>query len=319
MALDGLQRVIENLRNMIEAHGNYLSGNETRTRQVLIDPLLRELGWDVSNPNSVELEHKVGPQWADYALMSNGHPLAVIEAKKLDSDLGEHEIVQALVYANQANIPYMIVTDGDKWGMYEVFKPGKLEDRQLMKLDLSQQPAHNNALQALAMWRPNLASDGCPSEAMEPVFKSPEPSPDPPSSNLHEPREQPDNPPEDPNTWCTFEWKLYPKNTKPTKLKIGDRAVETVNAWTDVIHKVVAWLVDEKKLSANHCPIGTKTYIFIGREAVNHDGTPFKRPEPLSNGLILQRGYVSTQEQWRKLRQVLDQFRVDRNIIKALY
>jgi hypothetical protein len=72
-------------------------------------------------------------------------------------------------------------------------------------------------------------------------------------------------------------------------------------------------------LSNNDCPIEIGKWTFIGCEAVNRDSTPFKRPEPLSNGLILQRGYVSTQEQWRKLRQVLDQFGVDRNTIKALY
>ncbi len=87
MALDDLQRVIENLRNMIEVHRDYLSEDETRTRQVLIDPLLRKLGWDVSDPQAVELEYKMGPQRADYALMSNGQPVAVIEAKRLGRDL----------------------------------------------------------------------------------------------------------------------------------------------------------------------------------------------------------------------------------------
>ena len=51
MMLDDLQGVIEKLRNMIKTHHGYLSGHETRTRQVLIDPLLRELGWDVTDPD----------------------------------------------------------------------------------------------------------------------------------------------------------------------------------------------------------------------------------------------------------------------------
>ena len=44
MALDDLQGVIERLQDRIKTHRSYLSGDETRTRQVLIDPLLRELG-----------------------------------------------------------------------------------------------------------------------------------------------------------------------------------------------------------------------------------------------------------------------------------
>ena len=128
MALDDLQGVIEKLQNMIETRRDYLSRHETRTRQVLIDPLLRELGWDVSDPEAVQLEYRVGQQWADYALMSDNQPVAVIEAKRLGRGLEDDEIMQVLNYANRDGIDYMIVTDGDHWEMYEVFKRGTLEE-----------------------------------------------------------------------------------------------------------------------------------------------------------------------------------------------
>ena len=83
MALDDLKETIETLRERIRAHRAYLEGNETRTRQVLIDPVLHTLGWDVGDPNSVELEYRIGRDWADYVLMGNGRPIAVIEAKAL--------------------------------------------------------------------------------------------------------------------------------------------------------------------------------------------------------------------------------------------
>ena len=177
MALDDLTEVIEELQDMIGKHRDYLSEDETRTRQVLIDPLLRELGWDVSDPDMVHLEYRVKQQRADYALMSNGRPVAVIEAKRLGKSLKDDYMNQVLNYANLEGIRYMIVTDGDRWEMYEVFKPVALEERQLMKFQLSQQPAHENALQALRIWKPNLAS-GSPSEAMEPVIESPQLAPD---------------------------------------------------------------------------------------------------------------------------------------------
>ena len=50
MALDDLKETIETLRERIQAHRPYLEGNETRTRQVLIDPVLHTLGWDVGDP-----------------------------------------------------------------------------------------------------------------------------------------------------------------------------------------------------------------------------------------------------------------------------
>ena len=63
----------------------------------------------------------------------------------------------------------MIVTDGNRWEMYEVFKQATLEERRLMKFELFQQPAHETALQVLRIWKPNLAS-GSPKEAMKSVL-----------------------------------------------------------------------------------------------------------------------------------------------------
>ena len=78
MALDDLKEVVEKLQNTIKTYrDDYLSGKERRTRQMLIDPLLKVLGWDVLDPGTVYLEHNK----MDYALMSNATPVAVIEAK----------------------------------------------------------------------------------------------------------------------------------------------------------------------------------------------------------------------------------------------
>lgn len=172
MALEDLTEAIETLQGMIGRHRDYLSENETRTRQVLIDPLLKELGWNVSDPDIVQLEYKVKQKWADYVLMWNGKPIAVIEAKRLGSSLEDNETTQVHIYANQNGIPYMIVTDGDKWEMYEVFKPVALEERLLMEFQLSKQPSHECVLQALRIWKPNLAS-GSPKETMKPVLGPP--------------------------------------------------------------------------------------------------------------------------------------------------
>ena len=87
MALDELAATIETIKSRINEHGISLAANETRTRQVLIDPLLDALGWDVSDPDQVELEYDVRGKRADYALKSNGRVVGVIEAKSLRSPL----------------------------------------------------------------------------------------------------------------------------------------------------------------------------------------------------------------------------------------
>lgn len=318
-AIEKLRKKIEELQKTIEAHRGYLAEDETRTRQVLIDPLLRKLGWDVSNPNIVQLEYRVGyrvkKEQADYALMPKGKPLAVIEAKRLGTNLDDR-IMQVLNYANVSGFPYMILTDGDKWEMYKVFEQATLEERLLMRLELSQQSARKNAEQALAMRKPNLISK-------KPVFKPPKPAMNRSSVKPNKlPKPQPpDDSRKNDNERYPFasEEKLYPKNTKPNQLKIDNNLKKIDNSWTAVIHEVVAWLADERILSVNDCPIGTATYTFIGHEGVNPNGTPFRRPQTLSNGLILQRGYVNTRAQWTKLKKLLIQLKVDRRKIEVFY
>ena len=172
MALDDLKETIEMLRERIQAHRPYLEGYETRTRQALIDPMLRALGWDVEDPSSVELEYGIRRKWADYALMVNEKPIAVIEAKALGTPLNDDEKMQALNYANMDGIDYMAVTNGDHWQMFDVFKRGQLDDRILMEFQLTRDEPYACALQALGIWRPNLAS-GEPQEAVTPVVIKP--------------------------------------------------------------------------------------------------------------------------------------------------
>ncbi len=219
MALDDLKEVIEKLQGMIDVHHDYLSRYETRTRQVLIDPLLQALGWDVWDPDTVQLEYKLREERserADYGLMWDNKPIAVVEAKHLGKSLKDNETKQANTYANENGIPYIIVTDGDRWEMYEVFKQAALEERLLMEFQLSEQPSHECVLQALRIWKPNLAS-GSPKPAMEPVIEAPQPAPTPepsvdPDNSAKQPTDEEDSKPKARRT-LIFEGKPYKVNS----------------------------------------------------------------------------------------------------------
>ena len=66
MSMDKLTSCIEELKSRIKTHRSILSENESRTRVALTDPLLRALGWDVSNPKLVTPKYSVGKGWVDY-------------------------------------------------------------------------------------------------------------------------------------------------------------------------------------------------------------------------------------------------------------
>ena len=169
MPLDDLVQVIETLQQRIREHGDSLRQNQIRTRVALIDPLLTALGWDVADPGVVTAEYPVGGGRADYALRTAGTiPAATFEAKKLGESLEPHRM-QMLNYSNAAGIRYAGLTDGNSWELYEIFKPGTLDERRILEAVISSESTDHLALRFLLLWRPNLGS-GKPVEAYEPIL-----------------------------------------------------------------------------------------------------------------------------------------------------
>ena len=71
MDLTEAMELFEELKRRINEHGDYLRESEYRTRLLLIDPLLRLLGWDVEDFHCVEIEFRTAEsvnERADYAL-----------------------------------------------------------------------------------------------------------------------------------------------------------------------------------------------------------------------------------------------------------
>ena len=58
MPLESLLELVETLRKRIDEHGAALRQSEALTRYALIDPLLRELGWDTEDPALVVPEFR---------------------------------------------------------------------------------------------------------------------------------------------------------------------------------------------------------------------------------------------------------------------
>ena len=297
MALDDLKEIIETLRERIQAHRPYLEGNETRTRQVLIDPMIHKLGWDVGDPNSVELEYRIGRDWADYVLMGSGRPIAVIEAKVLGKPLDEKETMQALNYANTAGIPYMTLTNGDHWRLLEVFKQAPIKDRILMNFQLTKDEPYACALQALGLWRPNLAS-GKPQEAATPVIiEKPahaESEPSPPESTVpsseQEAIELSNN-----GDWMPLTSLKREKGQKPPAfIKFPDSNPKSIKSWLHLLETIAKHLIETDKLSARDCPVllvleskkKSERYL-IHTEPVHSTGKEFEGKREIGNGMWL--------------------------------
>lgn len=109
--------------------------NEAETRQHIIDAQLALAGWNVGDPSQVTQEMDIdlkaagvsvaaepttpysGHQFADYALLHHGKPIAVVEAKRTSKDAAPGQ-AHAIRYARNrqklhgGRSPYVFFTNG---------------------------------------------------------------------------------------------------------------------------------------------------------------------------------------------------------------
>ena len=145
---------------MISEHRSKIKKNEIRTRTVLIDPVLRSLGWDVSKLEDVEVEFGVTKKRVDYALLGdNGAPLVLVEAKALDISLDTHRS-QMLTYCTEIGVPYAVLTDGNCWDIYDAWQKKPLEERRIVQVIISSREPAIAARMLLRLWKENVRADG---------------------------------------------------------------------------------------------------------------------------------------------------------------
>ena len=285
MPLDDLVQVIETLQQRIRDHGDSLRQNEIRTRVALIDPLLTALGWDVSDPGVVTAEYAVAGGRADYALRTSGSiPAATFEAKKLGESLEPHRM-QMLNYSNAAGIRYAGLTDGNAWELYEIFRPGTLEERRILEVSIASDSAYQCALQFLLLWRPNLES-GRAMPAKGPILSLQEFSPNETESDVNIPPSQLDAPSNE--VWQPLS-KLQPQpgQSVPSVISFPDGQSRSVRFWYQLPVEVAEFLIRANCLTKESCPIGRKTRYVIHTQAKHSNERPFSSPKELSSGLFI--------------------------------
>ncbi len=277
---DDLLDVINTLQRRVRDHEPSLKENEIRTRTTLIDPLLKILGWDVSDPEMVTLEYSVGRGRADYALHGGEtKPFAVLEAKRLGEDLGNH-ISQMVGYALEDGIPYAGLTDGNRWQLYEVFGRAPLSEKCLLDVSLAVMPAHKCALELLSLWNPNLSS-GQVVGANQPLVLQEQVTP---PTIVIEPPAQPTQllpesvqPPAGEGWVRLSDFDPPARNRSPSDIWFGDGTSAEISYWKDIPIQTVNWLFSRGLLTADKLPLasGRKGFV-VNSTPQQADGSPMQ-------------------------------------------
>lgn len=113
---------------------------EQDTKNAMIEPLLKVIGWPKDDLERVRAEyrHTAKSNPVDYALLSRGRPVLLVEAKALDAHVDEHKyIAQVLTYANMAAAEWAVITNGKQWDLYAVLARGDLRNKRIFSTQVS--------------------------------------------------------------------------------------------------------------------------------------------------------------------------------------
>ena len=258
MPLENLLILIEKLRERIDFHGDALKKNEWLTRYALIDPLLRELGWDTEDPDIVRPEYVLDQKKKrpDYVLRNNGVPIMILEAKKLGESLSNARMQAANYAMADASVKarYFSTTNGSEWEIYDTNRPAN--DMMTAAFDLNKDSVADACLKALALWRPSVIS-GHIAVGETPIVglsgnqlntTDPQPTEDttvqPPLPVLGE------------DGWRPLSvFNPQTGDPKPTEIFFPDNSRVSINTWKAILVEVARWLINNNILYADHCPI----------------------------------------------------------------
>ncbi len=278
MPMESLLTLVETLRKLIDVHADALRHNEMQTRYALIDPLLRELGWDTADPHLVIPEYTSGVGRADYALLDNGKPVMMVEAKKLDEPL-RGAVSQGIQYCLEGGTKYFAVTDGRRWEIYETHKQVPLIDKMVVAFDLKGRSAAEVCLQALALWRPSVA-DGSVRPGQTPVACLTAAQTIPNDPRPIDPPPMPPPPPIPPKPGLQPLTTLKPvpskNNPPPSEILFPDNSRADIKHWFDIATSVVRWLMDQGLLTAAHCPISHGNSHLLATTPTHPNGRAMK-------------------------------------------
>lgn len=154
--MNKLIQLIETTRAKIEALRKY-GLKETPTRTIVIDPLLEALGWDIRDPDEVQLEYPtVDGKSVDYGLKLNKKCVLLVEAKAFDDPLTDVKaITQVVNYANSGGIVWCILTNGLTWKVYRSIENCPAPDKLMYAVSIDPRDSEGVSVQQIAqqMWR----------------------------------------------------------------------------------------------------------------------------------------------------------------------
>lgn len=277
--MNDLIEVLEKLKEKLAKYSGQLSGNEFLVRYVLIDPLLRALGWDTESPDHVRPEENIGVGRPDYALVYSGVVRIFLGAKALGK---AEDLDKMITYCNARGVQYFAATDGAHWELYEVFKPVPTAQKKVVEFDLRDDDLVEVARRALSLWRsPSLGQS-----AAAPILKATPLAVGQAAArqvatttNLVPTSIVPGYSRSGSSTLGSFV--VHAGDRPPKKLIDPANGEHNIKKWKDILTVVVEWLTHNNLLTKQECPISLPRAHFryvVAASPKHQRGDSFREP-----------------------------------------
>jgi hypothetical protein len=322
--MNNLNQALAQIVEKIKKFRSLYEQNEMAVRDQIVNPILRNLGWDTENPEEVQPNVSIEEGVPDYSLIKNGKKILFVEAKKLSVDIEQREVIRQLAkYSFSEGTKYGMLTNGAVWILFRSFEEGTtLTERIVWKADLENEELPAVIRKITTVSKTNI-------EHIEVLVKKVQILDEIWQSLLDEPEEMikglmplvksiitqgyPNYQFEDTEIEDLLKERVKeiisgpseqeaPSNTpiesipwgdeSPRKMKLAGDVFELRNS-REILVNTANWLIKNGKLKLSDCPvvIGRGKRNLINKEPKHKYGDNFRAPKKLLNGLWIETHY----------------------------
>ena len=332
-----LKETIEMVLERLKKYRDLYEKSEESVRYQIINPILKELGWNPEYPEEVQPNSYTEEGVPDYSLIKNGNKVLFVEAKKLSVDIEQKDVIRQLAkYCFGEGMKYGVLTNGAIWILFRAFQEGTtMSERIVWKTDIESDEltASIRRLNTISKYNIDSVEELIKKlQILDEIWQSLVDEPEEiivglipvfeklikegyqdyefealeiqdflkeRIKELITPTEETEyvSPPEAP-AW---------EGGQPRRMKIGKDVFEIRNSY-EILTNSAEWLIKRGKLKRSDCPIpiGRKRHL-ISTEPKHRYGNSFRAPKRLSNGLYIEVHY-STAGCINNARRLLERF-----------
>lgn len=110
------------------------NAQESDTRMIVSGIVSEVLGWDAFD--NLTGEYRIKGSFADFVIRKDGKHFVIIEVKAVNAKLGEKYLYQAVSYAANQGVEWVVLTSGARWQLYRVLFNKPVEQELVFEVSL---------------------------------------------------------------------------------------------------------------------------------------------------------------------------------------